>query len=396
MTAKGMAGETVDKSGSGNNWAGPARRFAALAVLGVATVGFLAGTGHAAIFDDGNDRKLLFDLREKPLLTRSDDEHLILRAADRYGNVGFCSSAGGNAVLIDYFGRPAIITPAHRFFDADGKQRCTDEELHGATYMPNVSYFDERGKHPRSFTHRQVKLVTPAVNWNTPRRYGRYSSRIKPEDDFIIFYLEEDIVGDPMPDGHERGALALAAIGPLRPSPQKQPLWMIGIAPDIKKGLAVLYQSCRLHAGRTYGAVHDCDTVAGSSGSALLVLESDELRLVSVHTGSIYGNATRPASDDPYDWNFTTYLGDINSASMKALYVEPFRDPQFIPYHLQFLLRHADCYSGKLDNKWGPGSRAALDRFVAATGASLPGREPSMELWDALEEAVKEHGEACR
>ena len=60
------------------------------------------------------------------------------------------------------------------------------------------------------------------------------------------------------------------------------------------------------------------------------------------------------------------------------------------------LLHRAGCYSGWLDNQWGPGSRKALDAFVSRTGAKQPGSSPSMALWDALEEAAKQHGEACR
>lgn len=116
----------------------------------------------AAIFDDGNDRKLLFDLRLKPESSLTDEERMILRAADRYGNVGFCNRVQGNATLIDYFGRPAIVTSAHMFFDSKtGKPKCSDAELRSAIYMPNISYYDARGKFSDSFTKRKVKLVVP-------------------------------------------------------------------------------------------------------------------------------------------------------------------------------------------------------------------------------------------
>lgn len=376
-------------SGSGNRRAGLAGGLLALALLGAVA----AGSAHATIFDDGNDRKILFDLREKPLLARSDDEHLILRAADRYGNVGFCSKAGGNAILIDYFGRPAIVTSAHMILDRAGKPRCTEAEMRGATYMPNVSYYDERSEHPDTFTLRKVKLVQPA-----PRMDGRSAF---PDDDIIIFYLEEDIAADVMPDGHVRGAMRPASTG-------SDQATMIGIAPDIRGGRAALHQTCRykphtIRAGSivvSFGIRHDCDTVGGSRGSMLAVRQDAELRLLGIHYwGSEHGDAAVPPSDDHLQWNIASHVPDPGSPNItdktKRIYIEPFRNPALIPYQLQFLLHRAGCYSGKLDNQWGPGSRKALDAFVSRTGAKLPGREPTLELWDALEAAVKEPKAAC-
>lgn len=360
---------------------------------------FLALPASAAIFDDGNDRKLLFDLRLKPESSLTDEERMILRAADRYGNVGFCHRVAGNATLIDYFGRPAIVTSAHIFFDSKtGKPKCSDAELRSAIYMPNISYYDARGKFSDSFTKRKVKLVVPPADDN--RWQENPSNWINPKNDYIIFYLEEDIRDDVMPDGHRRGALKLSVgIGSPRDSGR---LAMIGTAPDIRKGLAVSYQTCRYKGMEIIGIVHDCDTVAGSSASALLVRSGDGgFVLRAIHAGDKQRGAVVPAADDHMDWNYgTDFTGNSTLDDLLAHAdrpsAAPSLSPALIPYQLQFLLHRAGCYSGKLDNKWGPGSRAALDRFVAATGASLPGREPSMELWDALEAAVKEHGEACR
>lgn len=64
-------------------------------------------------------------------------------------------------------------------------------------------------------------------------------------------------------------------------------------------------------------------------------------------------------------------------------------------FDIQVILRETGDYTGKLDNKWGPGSRKALDAFASRTGACLPGREPNMELWTALEVALTDPEASC-
>ncbi len=255
---------------------------------------------NTAIFDDGNDRNILYNLRRKPQNSLTAEEKAILQAADRYGNVGFCSKAGGNATLIMHNGRPAIVTSAHMFYDfKTGKPKCSNKELQSASYMPNVSYYDsENGQYPKSLTHKKVGLEMPPVAMERKK----LGAGFRPEDDFVIIYLKEDITKDMMPNGNVRGAMSYAT-GSAMGSGE---LHMIGIAPDIRQGLATLHQTCRYKGIKFVGLSHDCDTVRGSSGSMLAVMQDGELKLRAVHAGSIYGNDVVPATDDYLDWNFAT------------------------------------------------------------------------------------------
>ena len=51
---------------------------------------------------------------------------------------------------------------------------------------------------------------------------------------------------------------------------------------------------------------------------------------------------------------------------------------------VQAELQRLGCYRGTIDGEWGAGSRAAVDRFAALDGASLPSREPEIALFRAL------------
>ncbi|NMA99105.1 MAG: hypothetical protein GX970_13515, partial [Phyllobacteriaceae bacterium] len=104
--------------------AGRLKAIASLVILiATALVGLPATAG---IFDDGNDRLLLTDLREKPVSVLTGEERAILRAADRYGNIGICTASGGNASLIRINARDAIITSLHMIQDPQtGAFRCS-------------------------------------------------------------------------------------------------------------------------------------------------------------------------------------------------------------------------------------------------------------------------------
>lgn len=255
---------------------------------------------NTSIFDDGNDRSILYELRKKSPNTLTAEEKAILQAADRYGNVGFCNRVAGNASVIVYNGRPAIITSAHMFYDQKtGKQKCSDQDLKNAIFMPNVSYYDsESGDYPQSLTHKKVGVVMPpvAIEGHNPK------DNQLPENDFIIFYLKEDITKDIMPGGNTRGAMSFAS-GSARDSGK---LHMIGMASDVRQGLAVVQQSCNYKGVRFVGLKHDCDTVSGSSGSALLVMQGGELKLRGIHTSDLSGGKVVPATSDILKWNFGT------------------------------------------------------------------------------------------
>lgn len=354
----------------------------------------------AAIFEDGNDRQLLYELRMKADASLTAQERMVLHAADRYGNVGFCAGSSGNATLIDYFGRPAIITSAHILFhNKNGNApKCSPSELAGSFYMPNVSYVGGDGRFSDAFAMRRVKLVMPDQALRNPVYLDGIGSG---NNDFAIFFLEEDITIDIMPAGHQRGAIRLP--DPLLGRQGSGEATMIGVAPDVQEGRAVLYQTCRYNVILIVGLRHLCDTVSGSSGSFFGVVQDDELRLLGIHTGDYQDGAVLPVPDSVALANVGTYLGNIppldevsDADRVSRRYVSLFRDPAYIPYQIQFLLSRAGCYTGKLDNKWGPGSRAALERFSAATGMSLPSVEPSQDLWDVLEELIAARAGGCQ
>lgn len=361
-------------------------------VLAIISTGCISA--YAAIFDDGNDRAPISDLRKKPDASLTDTERMILRAADRYGNVGFCPGAGGNATLIDYSGRPAIITSAHMFYDEDRSPKCTAAELRNATFVPNVSYVYDGTPHSREFTHRSVRLVGADLIDNIGLM-RRKSDGPLTEDDYIIVYLEEDISRDIMPDGHQRGAFTIGDLTFER----RGDITMIGAAPDIASGLTTIYQTCRYRHAVNIGLQHTCDTVRGSSGSAMLMEGNGELTLVGVHAWALHGNAVFPAPNESMtvDWNLATAFPDgfADDPNRRELYSYLNTNEAFLPYHLQTVLARAGCYTGALDNDWGPGSRGAVDRLEVASGTTLPGREPTQELRHAVEAAVAENGELC-
>ena len=51
---------------------------------------------------------------------------------------------------------------------------------------------------------------------------------------------------------------------------------------------------------------------------------------------------------------------------------------------IQSELARMGCYAGGIDGEWGPGSRAAVQRYVAAGGGSVPSDEPDPALFRAL------------
>lgn len=262
---------------------------------------------NVGIFDDGNDREILYELRRKPVASLTAEERAILQAADRYGNIGFCGAAGGNATLIMHNGRPAVVTSAHMVIDASTKKyRCTEEEMGRGRFAPNVSYYDHSTPdRDKDFTLRMVGVEFPPVEMER-RTLG---SGFHPGDDFVIFYLKEDVTKDVMPAGHTRGAMSIAS------STQRSgTVYMLGVAPDIRQGMAVVNQTCAFQrmAG-TNSFKHTCDSVRGSSGSLMSVMQDDELVLYGINTGGYEDPTPRPLPSNHFEWNQGTELpGNAN------------------------------------------------------------------------------------
>jgi hypothetical protein len=166
-------------------------------------------------------------------------------------------------------------------------------------------------------------------------------------------------------------------------------LYMLGRAPDIGNGDLLLYQNgCDGFVENNY-LYHTCDTVDGSSASLLGVMERGEIRFRGLHNGgSISNHLPAEAKTDRYKLNGGT--------ASDRIFADRYEDRSDFAYDLQWVLRQAGCYSGKLDGDWGAASRKALAAFATATGVTLPGTEPSVELLAAVEKAAPEGMEVCR
>jgi hypothetical protein len=287
---------------------GRLKAIASLVILiATALVGLPAAAG---IFDDGNDRLLLTDLRKKPASVLTDEERAILRAADRYGNIGICAASGGNASLIRVNGRDAIITSLHMIQDSQtGAFRCSPDAMERARYAPNAAYYDAEVPHPlgEEFTLRYVALDPEPLYPKPARKLGGGS--FHPGDDWAVFFLREEISSDIMPDGHVRGAFEILAPEALQKAGS---FHMIGIAPDIREGLAVIYQTCEYRVMTGTGAFqHTCDSIRGSSGSFMGAMTKEGLSLAGLMTSGYRDPQPMPLPANHYSWNGGTLVPPV-------------------------------------------------------------------------------------
>lgn len=277
---------------------------------------------NTAIFNDGQDRERLLNLRNKPENQRTAEEQALVRAADSYGNIRFCNGAnGGNAFLIMHNGRPAVVTSGHMFVDnSTGNPKCSEEDVN-AYYMPNVSYYDpENPNANQDFFSRSVGLQYPPVNLE------EYQAAIKKNNpvanvnaDFLIFYLDEDITKDKMPAGHTRGAMSLAQNNG---SFDRGQIYMMGVAVDRDNGLATVYQSCDYASLGGIVIQHVCDTLPGSSGSLLMTYEDGEMRVKGIHSAGQENESAANGNSQVFDsvpedrskWNSATPVQSIISS----------------------------------------------------------------------------------
>ncbi|RDE07947.1 peptidoglycan-binding protein [Pelagibacterium lacus] len=319
-------------------------------------------------------------------------EQAILAAAPRAGIIVLCNGQkSGNAFLIRHDGHPAVVTSAHMLTDSSGQLICSASDLRISTYMPNVSYFDDRfPDRDKDFVLREVGLVAPPINLeeteatrerflNNKLMYG------SGDEDYVIFYLAEDITGDVMPDGSVRGHLEPA----LSPPESGNNVVLMGMAADILNGLVMVHQhTCRYHLYRTTLS-HTCDTLSGTSGSLVAAFFEDELLAFGVHNAAFDNERLPEAPVTPGLWNTALhvahFLGPANEQTPR---------PELLAFDIQFELKQAGCYTGALDNQWGPGSRDALSRYAEASGLSLDGLEPTQETFDLLRDR-RPQGQIC-
>ncbi|RDE07945.1 hypothetical protein [Pelagibacterium lacus] len=219
---------------------------------------------------------------------------------------------------------------------------------------------------------REVGLVAPPINLEAAQTGNE---RILNEDDYVIFYLAEDITGDVMPDGSVRGHLEPA----LSPPKRGNSAVLMGMAADMLDGLVLIHQhSCQYDIYKTEVS-HSCDTLSGTSGSLVAIFDGTALTALGLHNASPSGETVAELPAAPGFWNIALHIAHFLGPANEQL-----PRPDLLAFDIQFELKQAGCYTGALDNLWGPGSRDALSRYAQASGLSLDSLDPTQETFDTL------------
>jgi hypothetical protein len=253
----------------------------------------------AAYFDDGNDKQLVVDLRKRH--AAGEDltiyETSVLQAASRTGSIYMCKGASSNATLIQIDGRDAVITTAHALIDPKtGLSTCNSFKQ--VSYYPNISFHDPRLGNPTNFEKRGV-LTDGKPPLNLDAVLGS-KQRVKTEKDFLIFFLSEvsePLSLDQLPDGSIRGFTSFDS-----EAAESGKITMIGLDPKVLGGLATTYQLCDYHLTPSKSGIwHSCDTVKGTSSSALLLVSDEALLLAGLHQQGT--EDIEPLTSDYMFWN---------------------------------------------------------------------------------------------
>jgi hypothetical protein len=213
----------------------------------------------------------------------------ILRASDKSGSIVLCDRAGGNAFIILYQGRPAVITAAHLATrNHTNEMKCSEQEMQNASYYPNLGYYNSDSPDDnKDFYLQRVDLEYPPINLEEA-----VASFVDPDnfDDYMIFFLTEDLTHDIMPGGHQRSYYKLPKNIPHR----GDNLIAIGMMLDPNRNNHSLLYHAGCNFTRTDNGMrinHDCNSVSGVSGSVLGILENDEI----VFAGLVHGSRLEEA-----------------------------------------------------------------------------------------------------
>lgn len=263
----------------------------------------------AAYYTNNGDRTALSILREKQLKTPellTEIEKAILQAADRSGFMFLpgCKS-GNNAFLININGRDAIVTAGHTVtFDKTYAEKCSASE--DAFYYPNMGHYDETNGEPGegSFALKKVKLEPNPINFD--KVIGNKSDL----KDFLVYFLEEDVSKDIMPNGNVRGAIPFST-----KYKHKGQAYILGFDGkyDESNPRQMTYQECNFRQTPTQLSYfrHTCDTSKGASGSLLGTIENGELTFQALNvSGESTFDTEIPESDSK--WN-----GGVSSEIIK-------------------------------------------------------------------------------
>lgn len=260
---------------------------------------------NTAVFDNGSEVQTVLDLRARN--NRTAEEEAILRAADKSGNIHLCRKAAGNAFLIMYQGRPAVITAAHIATERNSnKLKCSEAEMRSSKYYPDVSYYNpaQPNENKELYT-RGVELEYPPVNFDEAL-VNLNNSNETIFNDYMIFFLKEDITQDTMPAGHQRSYYRVAQDVPR----QGQGMISIGsgLDPNRNKASTFYHSGCNFTRSDNGARInHDCNSIRGASGSVLGIMENGEVAFAGLIQGArIGGDVSMPGPSSIYEpnWNY--------------------------------------------------------------------------------------------
>lgn len=255
-----------------------------------------------AYYTDNGDRQALAALRSKNPSSLTMEEKAILEASNRIGYLHLPGCKGANnAVLININGRDAIVASGHTLLDKSGVLKCSATE--DAFYYPNASYLNQAESIPSadSFIMRKIKLEPNPLNFED---VGNIKS--DHEQDFVIYYLTENISQETLPTGtynagQARGVMPVSTIR--RRTGTAYNMGFDGRYEE-QHGRQMSYQRCEFEQNTRLliSFKHNCDTSPGGSGSLLGTIENGEMTLQAMNTSGFETYDT-PTPQGSLTWN---------------------------------------------------------------------------------------------
>jgi hypothetical protein len=256
-----------------------------------------------AYYTDNGDREALSALRARNPNTLSMEERAILEASNRIGFLHLPGCGGANnAVLININGRDAIVANGHVLVDSQtGLLKCSATEE--AYYYPNASYLNQREETPSpdSFIMRSIRLEPNPINFE-----NHASFKTNTTQDFIIYYLTENISQEALPSGTYNAGQPRGFM-PISTSRQETgTTFNIGFDGRYEQefGRQMSYHQCRYQQStRRLGVfLHNCDSSAGGSGSLLGTIENGQMTLQAINSSG-FSTYDTPTPESTLTWN---------------------------------------------------------------------------------------------
>jgi hypothetical protein len=253
-----------------------------LTSLNVSVSPLSAQVQNIAYYTDNGNREALSALRSRNPNTLSMEERAILEASNRIGFIHLPNcSRGSNAVLININGRDAIVAPGHLVIDLiNGSLKCSGTEE--AYYYPNAAYINPNDPN-EALTGRRISLEPNPVNFENHTQFKSDATQ-----DFMIYYLTENISQEVMPSGtynagQPRGVVPISTV-----RERSGTAYNIGFDSRYEQqiGRQMSFHECRYEQNtRRLGFFsHNCDISAGASGSLLGTIENGEMTLQALNS----------------------------------------------------------------------------------------------------------------